>query len=578
MTVPNRSVTVRNGGNGVAMAGEMVRATVGVASAGTTKTVYSYTSPADLIDVHGYGPGVDAGSHDLQSGGGTMLFVRCKSTVAGSITTGVPDQGSDGTVVLSGTPNNRYRVAVEILADGDLGTGVFRYALDAGPDDTDEENRNWSLPVAVPSGGTYVVPNTGLTLTFANGAGPGDSFEAGDVFPFSTSAPSYVLADLQDALGALRTHTDAPLWIHVVGETTAAIAAGVKTWVEALPAARHAFVILDGEDVDPVGTVTKEGTTPPTLAVTGIPNESWDVVVTIDTLGALGTMKFKYSLDGGDTFSAAITSTAVTGINPIAGTGMLFTFAAGTYALDNVYTFSTWDKETNRAAWAAALISDFAAVASDRLVISAGFGECSLPTGKVARVPISWGFSPLLATIAASDDAGQAEDAGTIPGFLTISHDEEAHPGLDNAGFLTARKWDGGAGDIKGIYVNQPRIMSSAGSDYDLVQYRRVMDNACRALDAALVRKVNKKVRVNATTGFIDERDARNFDRAFQTAVEDVTTKKGDASEVTTRTRRNENLLSTRLLTVDLDVVGLAYIKTLSASIGYKNPALVPVA
>ncbi len=571
MTVPNRSISIQNGGNGVSVGSGVVRACVGVSSAGTINQVYSYTAPADVA-THGIGPLVDAAKLDLEQGGGTVLVVRAKDSVAGSITTATPNHVGDGTCTCTGTPNNRYRIAVEITTAGERGTGAFKYALDAGPDDTTEEKRNWSLPVAIPTGGAYTIPNTGLVLTFTNGTPV--SFQLGDTFTFATTAPSFQLADLQAALAALKAYATRKLWVHVVGEITAAIAVGCDTWATSMQTDhKYLFLLLEAADLNPVGAVTASGTTPPTLTVTGLPEESWDVSITVETGGALGTMTFKYSLDGGNTYSAEITSTAVTGINPIEGTGMTFAFASAAYNADNAYTFSTWDKETNRAVWDSGLRTAYVAFTSDRVAVCAGHGECALTDGSIVRTNIAWGVSPLLARISASTDAGQVEDAGKLPGFMTLSHDEALHPGLDDAGFLTGRTWD----NIAGLFINQPRIFAAAGSDYDLIQYRRVMDNACTALDAALARKVNKKVRVDSSTGHIDERDAQTLDRAFLTAVEDVTTVPGDASGVVCRTQRDENLLSTRLLSVDLEVVGVAYIKTLAARIGYKNPALVPV-
>jgi len=112
-----------------------------------------------------------------------------------------------------------------------------------------------------------------------------------------------------------------------------------------------------------------------------------------------------------------------------------------------------------------------------------------------------------------------------------------------------------------------------AGSDYDLVQYRQVMDEACRVLDVQLALTLNKKIRIDSTTGYIDELFARGLDQRYSTAISNALIPE-HATSVNVRIRRDENLLSTRSGTVDFDLVGVGYFKTLTANAGYKNPVL----
>jgi hypothetical protein len=175
----------------------------------------------------------------------------------------------------------------------------------------------------------------------------------------------------------------------------------------------------------------------------------------------------------------------------------------------------------------------------------------------------------MLAKLSISTDLGSIEDAGPLPGFVSITHDEAASPGLDDERFLTARAWEG----LPGLYVNQGRTAAVAGSDYDLTQYRQVMDEACRILDSQLIRTLNKKVVIDASTGYISEVFARALDQKFATAISNALVPE-HASGVTVRIRRDENLLSTRAGTVDFDLIGVAYFKTLTANAGYKNPAI----
>jgi hypothetical protein len=65
---------------------------------------------------------------------------------------------------------------------------------------------------------------------------------------------------------------------------------------------------------------------------------------------------------------------------------------------------------------------------------------------------------------------------------------------LKNAGYVTVRKIIG----LTGIYVTSGQMMCEAGSDYNLVERRRVMDKACRQIRAAQLFYLNDVVEVGA--------------------------------------------------------------------------------
>ena len=127
----------------------------------------------------------------------------------------------------STTPADAFEVVVEITRAGvtlAAATAAFRYSLDGG--DT------FSPEIAVPTGGTYVLPDTGLAITFSNGAG--NAFVAGDSLAVQTSAPGFTLGELQAALAAIGAGADEWEFVHVVGTATAATAAGVATTMTTL--------------------------------------------------------------------------------------------------------------------------------------------------------------------------------------------------------------------------------------------------------------------------------------------------------------------------------------------------------
>jgi hypothetical protein len=158
----------------------------------------------------------------------TIVFVA-GSYVAG----GTPDSyllsSADGTVThptgagpavptYSASPVDAYDVIVEIMGDGGLGAGTFRYSIDGGD--------NYVGDVQIPSGGKFALQasnglGTGVVLTFAS------TFVKGDKHTFTTTSASSSVSDVAAAFDA--AILDASQWdmVHVVG--TPANAAGAAT-------------------------------------------------------------------------------------------------------------------------------------------------------------------------------------------------------------------------------------------------------------------------------------------------------------------------------------------------------------
>lgn len=95
-----------------------------------------------------------------------------------------------------------------------------------------------------------------------------------------------------------------------------------------------------------MGAVTSAGTSPPALTLSGVPLGPWDLRVKCTLGGALGTAKFRFSTDGGNTWSAEfataasveITDTAV--VSPVGvngATGITAAFASATFNADNTW-------------------------------------------------------------------------------------------------------------------------------------------------------------------------------------------------------------------------------------------------
>ncbi len=153
-------------------------------------------------------------------------------------------------------------------------------------------------------------------------------------------------------------------------------------------------------------------------------------------------------------------------------------------------------------------------------------------------------------------------------------HDESINPGLDDSRFCVLRTWEG----VEGTYVNIPRTIAATGSDFRLFTHRRVMNLGCEALRPYLQARLNRPIRVDATTGFILEAEALEIESGARRVLESVLLARPKASAASYALNRTDNILSTRTLNGQARIVPLAYAETLVTEIGFENPALTVVA
>lgn len=85
------------------------------------------------------------------------------------------------------------------------------------------------------------------------------------------------------------------------------------------------------------GTVTVVGSSP-AVTLSGTPNDDYQFIIKIMLGGTVGTATFQVSKDGGDTYSATIT-TAATYLVP--GTGVTINFTAGTYVVNDTESWTS---------------------------------------------------------------------------------------------------------------------------------------------------------------------------------------------------------------------------------------------
>ena len=238
MTIPSQTITIKDPGLGLIDIAPSTPLLMGISSAGTATELVSVQSPTDAVAAFGQGPLVEDACRVLSEAGGPVLMCRLNGSVAGtnSSVTATPIGAGTGTITLSGAPYDSYDAEVEITKTGTLGTAEFRYSLDAhrttGPNGV-EIPPTWSESITVPSGATYAIPNTNITMTFVPGAGA-VYFEDGDVHTWTSTEPYYAVADLDAAGDVVRLLANQWRLIHLAGQAPSA--AGAATMAAGLDA------------------------------------------------------------------------------------------------------------------------------------------------------------------------------------------------------------------------------------------------------------------------------------------------------------------------------------------------------
>ncbi len=199
---PGQDINVRNNGVGLAAGGLLLPLVVGVTTAGTVNTLYTYADPQQLLSELTSGPAVELALPQIDVAGGVHVLKTASSTAgANGAVTATRVGTSTGTITLAGTPLDNYLAKVKITKTGALGVGRFRYTLGASTLRKDDAY-DYSEEITIPAGGTYAIPGTGITATFVPGGGP-TIFELGDSHTWTSTAPHYTTSDLSAAITAL---------------------------------------------------------------------------------------------------------------------------------------------------------------------------------------------------------------------------------------------------------------------------------------------------------------------------------------------------------------------------------------
>lgn len=559
MGLPDVQLNIQDPGLGITSASAgRTQVKVGACQAGVPNAILSAGTVGAAKTALGDGPLLDAAAQVLGVAGGPVLLVPVLVTAYGTITSTFSLTGV-GSGTIAGAKGPQQIVKVKIGTGGALGTATFQTAVGVGAYGalvTTNASGPWSYPV------------------------PGQAF------------------------------------------TTAVFAAGT-------------YVAGDIYTLNLDGTVTRTGSGTATLLTgsTHSPVDAYDIQIKIVTPGALGTGAFQYSLDGGNSWSGTI-ATPSSGVYVLANTGIVLTFV-GTFSQDDVYAgtatapgFSNSDLTTalqallaNPSEWglvhvvgtaasAAAAVTLAAVVGAQTAAAEAAFryvfgmvecpqgeGDSALKTaaasyvdprvaivagdigllspltGRLQKRNLAWAYAARLSAIKLSSHPGQVDSSnngGALKNVRSLYRDETATPGLDDARFVTARSLIGQGG----YFITRGRMMAAPGSDFSQVMNRRVMDRGCSVARSGFLQYVNKDIRLDRVTGFIDEVDAQKIEKTVGSKLTAALISEDEASAVQTTISRSDNLLSTSTLNAEVAITPKGYSENIKVKIGFQNPAL----
>src|SRR5690606_35326463 len=137
--------------------------------------------------------------------------------------------------------------------------------------------------------------------------------------------------------------------------------------------------------------------------------------------------------------------------------------------------------------WENRLLAMWADFADTRVMVCAGAAKVqSAISAAQIRRNIASVVAARASAVGVSRDLGAVAD-GPLTRVVELYHDARVSPSLHDARFTTMRTHVG----MSGFYITNGLLMAPTGSDFQLWQYGRVMDVACRTMVRTLARFLN---------------------------------------------------------------------------------------
>lgn len=507
-----------NAGSVAAVPASAVQAIIGTCSAGTAFQIVASTNGSTIQAIAGNGIGVEAAGLCCAMGG-TALFVKVPTNSAGAATSVTANQGTgtntpSSTLTVSGSSVDRLYVKVKCVTGSAIGSGgVIQVSLDAGR----TYGPNISLPLSTPA--TYLIQNTGLTLSFATG-----SIFAGNFWTFGASEGLWQDSDVQTALNTLAGSQYGVVgwgstWIVGAGGGATAVTGGVpgadastlETYLDTLATNyQYTRAFLSARDASPAAIWGGSAETETT----------WINAINAD-YSAVSARRLCVGAGNWNTPSAFS--------NPSAGT----------------------PRYRRNLAWDAA--ARFVALAAS------GAGGPQTHLGRVT--------DGALATVVV-DPTNDPQD-----GF--IYHDESQVPGLDYIYSGTGGRFMTSTTRKKrpGVFITNPLLMSPLGSVFTMLMFGSVIDVACDIVFAVGTQFINSDIRLNAN-GTIYNNDALLIESTITAAINDqMLATKMISPGTSVVVDRTNNVQTTGNVNIAVTIVARGYVLKETVTIGFNNSA-----
>ena len=497
---------VDNNGASANAALPSVVALMGVSDSGTVGQIVSTRSASTLVSSFGVCPMTEFGAM-LIAAGATVLAMSTTSNIGsgtGHGTSGAVQFTGTGTsvVTVAGFPKDTWYIRGKVVTSGTIGTAgiVVQFSADAG--------RTYGPLIALGTGTTYVIPYTGLTLSFAAG-----TLVAGDTFSFYTTEPVFATGDVSTAIAAFGSSLYAQTgWGSMA--LTGAIAGSQGTTLEgnldslALPQT-SVFTRMYSNAVD--------ATNPTGWGGAGQTDAAWQ--------------------------TALDTSWAGTSARRILAAAGFYNMPSAVGPLYNAITPGTnWVFGTPRyrrpLSWA---------IACRKVGLAPQQLSSWVKLGQLGNIVV--------------DPINDPSD-----GFLY--HDERINPGLDSQRFAAALSRPR---QPVGYYVRSENLMSPVGSDFQLLAQGTVFDNFTTILFQVGTPLIDSITRTNAN-GTIYENDAQTIESQLFQAVANNMGSQCQLQNTTIIVDRTYNVQTNQKVRITGNVGLMGYIREIDMTLAVTNP------